>query len=370
MTHFFQFRPYEWQRIEQAYNAWWAGELERPLLFIEAQAPEAEPEDWSNFITRYDPLTPIDQILDEHQTHLDTLYLYGDAFPKWFPQFGPGVAAAFLGADLEYTVDTTWFKNLTNPELSSLQPEFDDSNFWWQRVRTITRAALERWGDQVVVAQTDLGGNLDILSSLRGAQSLLLDLYDQPDEVERLTRTITRLWLRYHQELENLIHPYGHGASCWAPIWAPGKTYMLQSDFAYMLSRQMFEKFVLPDLEACTAYLDYAFYHLDGKGQIPHLDMLLSLERLRGVQWIPGDGAPPPEAWLPLLQRIRQAGKLCQVYVTRQGAWEITRALGGKGFLFYVWGDRQDQLSGNPYLTSAQAEQFLQSFQAEFCEAQ
>jgi hypothetical protein len=88
---------------------------------------------------------------------------------------------------------------------------------------------------------------------------------------------------------------------------------------------------VLPDIEACCAALDHGFYHLDGKNQIPHLDMLLSLEHLRGIQWVPGDGAPPPEDWLPLLKRIVDAGKRCQIYVTPEGALKIVRALGGKG---------------------------------------
>ena len=69
---------------------------------------------------------------------------------------------------------------------------------------------------------------------------------------------------------------------------------MLQSDFSYMISPRMFERLILPDLTACCEALEYAFYHLDGKGEIKHLDMLLSIERLRGIQWIPGDGAPPP----------------------------------------------------------------------------
>jgi hypothetical protein len=71
--------------------------------------------------------------------------------------------------------------------------------------------------------------------------------------------------------------------------------------------------------------MDYAFYHLDGKGQIPHLDLLLSLPRLRGIQWVPGDGNPPPEHWLPLLKRIRDGGKLCQVTVSPQGALTTKR---------------------------------------------
>jgi 5-methyltetrahydrofolate--homocysteine methyltransferase len=111
---------------------------------------------------------------------------------------------------------------------------------------------------------------------------------------------------------------------------------MFQSDLSYMLSPKMFEKFVLPDLLSCFAQVDHAFYHLDGKGQIRHLDLLLSLEELEGIQWIPGAGEKPPEEWLPLLKRVRDSGKLCQVYVTAEGARKIVREIGGRGFAFYV----------------------------------
>jgi 5-methyltetrahydrofolate--homocysteine methyltransferase len=105
----------------------------------------------------------------------------------------------------------------------------------------------------------------------------------------------------------------------------------------------MFERFVMPDIAACCEALDHGFYHLDGKGQIAHVDMLLSLERLRGIQWIPGDGQPPPEEWLALLQRIRDGRKLCQLYVTPEGARTIVRELGGRGFALYVWEEMDEQ---------------------------
>jgi 5-methyltetrahydrofolate--homocysteine methyltransferase len=100
----------------------------------------------------------------------------------------------------------------------------------------------------------------------------------------------------------------------------------------------MFERFVLPDLDTIFSTMDHAFYHLDGKGQIPHLDMLLSLESLKGIQWISGGGQPPTEEWPDLLRRIRDGGKFCQVYVSAEGARTIVRELGGKGFILYVIG--------------------------------
>jgi 5-methyltetrahydrofolate--homocysteine methyltransferase len=98
--------------------------------------------------------------------------------------------------------------------------------------------------------------------------------------------------------------------------------------------------------------VEYSFYHLDGKGQIPHLEMLLSLEKLKGIQWIPGDGAPPPEQWPDLLRRIRDGGKLCQLYVTAAGALEILRTFGGKGFALAIT-DIADERQATEFLAAA-----------------
>lgn len=95
----------------------------------------------------------------------------------------------------------------------------------------------------------------------------------------------------------------------------------------------MFERYVLPDVSACCENLEHAFDHLDGKGQLAHLDMLLSLERLRGIRWVPGNGHPQAEHWMAVLKRILQNGKLCQVCVSAQAALKTLPELGGKNLL-------------------------------------
>lgn len=339
MKSYLQFDAGDWARIERDWTAWWRGELARPLVVIEAMTDRRYSLlSWNDHIARFPATWSADEVIDYFTPQLAALRYGGDAFPKWWPNFGPGVVAAFLGSPVDASTDTTWFHPLGVASLAEIELRYSTENFWWQRVAAVTRAAVERWGDRMVIGHTDLGGNLDILASLRGAQPLLLDLYDAPDEVARLAGEITPLWLRYYAEFHRLVAATNRGTAGWSPLWAPGTTYMLQSDFSYMISPRMFERLILPDLTACCEALDYAFYHLDGKGEIKHLDMLLSIERLRGIQWIPGDGAPPAEEWLPLLKRIRDGGKLCQVYVTFEGALKIGRALGPQGFLFCLSG--------------------------------
>ncbi len=349
MTIHLRFTDSDWQRIERDWNAWWAGELDRPLVVLEIHDP-VPGADWSQF-TKFGLDTPIDAIIDNWQRILEATHFLGDAYPKWWVNFGPGVMAAFLGSRVTWTPDTTWFWPLEGVEsLSDIHPTYDPANPWWRRVQAITRRAVERWGREVLVGITDLGGNLDILASLRGTEKLLMDLTDDPANVDRLVGEITALWIRYYDELEAITRAAGRGNACWGPVWSPGPGYMLQCDFSYMISPRMFQRFVMPDLKALCDHLEYAFYHLDGKGEIPHLDQLLSLERLRGIQWQPGDGQPMAEGWLPLIKKIRDAGKRCQIYVTRAGALQVARALGGHGFLMHIVNDPMTVEEGQAFL--------------------
>ncbi len=338
------FTEEDWGRIQRDWTLWWAGELGRPMVIIDNPLSYSIPMELTeDFLME----KPVEEILDHHQTILEAREFYGDAWPKWWPDFGPGMMAGFLGAKVRCAPNTStvWFETPGRTAIEDLHFGYDAGNVWWQRILSLTSRAVERWGDKVSVAHTDLGGNLDILASFRTTEQLLFDLYDAPGEVARLQNELTKLWMQYYDELYAIIRKARRGTTPWAPIWSPGRCYMLQSDFSYMISPEMFERFVLPDLAACVENLHHPFYHLDGKGQIRHLDMLLSLKNLAGIQWIPGDGQPEPEEWLPLLKRIRDAGKLCQVYVSGEGARTIVRELGGRGFAFYIMSfiDSQDE---------------------------
>ena len=350
MTYALDFTEQDWERIEFDWTAWWAGELDRPIVVVENPVHARLPEELSReFLLE----KPVEELLTYYQTHLESKQIFGDAWPKWWPFFGAGVVAAFLGADLRCSpqTETIWFEPADSSMARVKSPAYDPNNIWWRRIKTLTEAAVDFWSDRVCVGFTDLGGNLDILASLQTSQTLLLDLYDDPEIVKDKSALVTHHWLRYYRELFAITQKSGRGTTPWAPMWAPGQCYMLQSDFSAMISPQMFETFVLPDLAVCCKEFDFAFYHLDGRGQINHLDLLLSLEQLHGIQWIPGDGQPSPAAWLVLLKRIIDAGKLCQLYVSVDDARTIVRELGGRGFAFYITDTIKPQ----------EAEQFIRS---------
>jgi 5-methyltetrahydrofolate--homocysteine methyltransferase len=319
-----QFTPEQWDRVKTTYRKWWAGELDRPLLAISVGGyPKTRPAPQlpiHGFQAFYGPEVSVEQIVDGWDYQLDGTRFLGDAFPAVLPNFGPGVLAAFLGARVENGTSTVWFHPPEPREIRDLHFALDADCFWFRRISELMQAAGRRWQGLVQVGMTDLGGNLDVLSTFRPAERLLFDLYDHPVEVKRLTWDAHVLWWRAFDALNAALRPTNPGFTAWTPIYSELPYYMLQCDFCYMIGPAMFDEFVKPELAASCRRLGNAFYHLDGPGQLPHLDSLLSIPELKGVQWVPGSGAPDVTHWPEVYRKIRAAGKLVQVFTGQSAA--------------------------------------------------
>ena len=110
------------------------------------------------------------------------------------------------------------------------------------------------------------------------------------------------------------------GHSQWFNVYGEQPGYILQSDFSYMISPDMFKAFVAPELDSSAKRMHNALYHLDGTGEIPHLDMLLAMEGIRAIQWVPGDGPAQSMDWSELIARILAGGKkLLSCALTKNG---------------------------------------------------
>jgi len=57
--------------------------------------------------------------------------------------------------------------------------------------------------------------------------------------------------------------------------------------------------------------MDYSFYHLDGPDALNHIDDILAIDSINGVQWVPGAGGELrcSDAWMAVYKKIQAAGK-------------------------------------------------------------
>jgi 5-methyltetrahydrofolate--homocysteine methyltransferase len=264
-----------------------------------------------------------------------------------------------LGAELRNSIkeNTVWFHpNGQGGDIQDISFTFNTGSVWYKRIRDWMAAAMKRWNGLVQVAMTDLGGNLDILSTFRPGEKLLFDLYDNPKEVNRLTWEAHEAWWAFFDEFNKVLQPVNPGYSSWAPLFSTEPFYMLQCDFCYMISPSMFDEFVKPELAATCRELTHPFYHLDGPGQLPHLDSLLSIEELKGVQWVPGERQPDLLEWLDVYKKIHAAGKKMQVWGSRETVDTIIDTLGdGRGVIATLYVDISEEKKVEKWLAGYRA---------------
>ena len=90
------FTSEDWERTRNNWSAWWENELDRPLVVIERiegydLAPELTRDVNPRAITF--PLgVPAEEVIDFYSEHLANPRYFGDAFPRFFADFGPGIA--------------------------------------------------------------------------------------------------------------------------------------------------------------------------------------------------------------------------------------------------------------------------------------
>lgn len=275
---------------------------------------------------------PAEAVVDAIDGELSRCTFLGDAFPMVdFAAFGPGVLAALCGARLDNATGGVWFFPDKERPIEEISIRYDPENPWARRIKDLYRAGLAQWEGKVLLGLPDLGGVLDVVATFRGSENLLLDLYDAPEEVLRLAQEAQDAWYAAFDDFCAVLSPQ-RGTTHWSGLASREPSYIPQCDFCYMIGNPMFREFVLPTLRRDVERLAHSIYHLDGVGELRHLDDVLALEALEAVQWVPGDGQPGAGHWTDVYRRIAAAGK---------GMWIVG---GPKDYL-----EALDALHGTPY---------------------
>ena len=303
------------QRMESVadnHDRWWRGKLNRPLLrgvyenFYQPSHIAKVPR--LSQATCHDFSLTAEEVIDAEDAFLSTCQYFADGYPVMdFAAFGPGVLAAMLGSELDNSRGQIWFLPCEE-DVSKLHVRYDPENKWVRRIKDLYRAGLERWQGTVIMTMPDLGGIMDILASLIGSENLVFALVDEPEEVMRVQNEIQAAWYEAYWDFRKVLEPQGMYTD-WNGILSREPSYIPQCDFSYMLGPDMFAEFVMPMLREDTNRLTNTIYHLDGVGELKHLDMLLTLPNLKAIQWVYGVGQPGPEAWGDVYRKILDAGK-------------------------------------------------------------
>jgi hypothetical protein len=323
---------------------WNMSNEDRPLLSISVSkgisrrspaptAPDGIKERWldTEFVVR------------SYRYALENALFLGEAFPLFCPNLGPDFIGAVCGCDLKFSPSTSWAEPCIKDYSDFPDIAFDEKNPWWQKMVEITKAAVDESNGDYLVGITDIHPGADAVVSLRGAETAAMDLYLEPDEFKKRVWQIFDVFKEVTSRLHGIISKKQKGSSNWMGIYHPEKLwYVTSCDFSYMISSVHFKEFILPELTAEAEWLPATIYHLDGVGSLTHLDTLLGVEKINGIQWVPGNGKPPAREWADVLKKIQKAGKCIEISCGPKDVTALCEVLDPRGVRFGVGGLDRD----------------------------
>lgn len=271
-------------------------------------------------------------------------HYFGEALPCLFPYFGTAGIAEYTGCKPERTPRTTWFM----PWMTEDEPDASQITYRCPDAFRLQKEAIANLidlsGGDYLVSVTDNCGILDALSAIRGMDNLMTDMLLHPEFVEESVRRLLPIYKQTQDELFDLVRENNDGSvQSWMHLWAPARMAQMQCDLSVMISPEIFNRFVMPELEELCDFLDYPIYHFDGQEQIRHLDSLLSLKNLRAIQWTPVAGQPRTSDFLPVLQRIQKAGKNLVLFPEPDEVVPLLDHLSCRGLHLSIDGLRTDE---------------------------
>jgi len=342
------------ERVEKWYEAFWNREpLKRPLLIVQSHKDGIEPykERLVDPVTQW---TDIDYIIEEKQRFFESTHFAAEAIPHALVGIQGGAIAAFLGCGIEFRHKTDWFKPVID-DWESHELNFDSQSKWWKFTKELTSRMVEAGKDKYLVDLPDFQSDMDSLSDMRGPSKLCMDLYLYPDKIKKaLNYIFENVYKPTFDEIYKILTRFMDITGHWMGIISDKSHDVLQADFLALISPKMAEEFVLPNLRREVDFLERSIFHLDGPDAVDKLDLLLEIQKLGGIQWVPGAGKPTAVHWLPMLKKIQNKDKVLYISSPPEEVEELVQNLELKGLIIAIEHFFKDEYEADEFVNQVE----------------
>jgi hypothetical protein len=337
----------DWDQSRKRLEAFWNGEIvDRCCIAVTSAARGREDEywRWKNLPRMYGWADP-EAIVKRSRALFAASWFGGESFPGIWLNLGPsGHAGFFKGVRYHVNDDSVWFTPTVGDDYGALQ--FDSASELFRLTMEMGRYYVQDSRGDYFVSVPDTAGNLDALAHLRGSEDLLMDMAMEHEGIPLALQELQQAWCRAMDAVHAMTCEVndGGGMIYWLKCWAPGFLGQLQLDISVMISPDLYQQYGVPELEEQSRHLEYPLYHLDGAQQVRHLDHLLSVERIRAIQWTSVAGQQGPSYYMEALKRIQASGKSLLISVSDVCEVEpLLRNLSSKGLYLVLDAADQDQ---------------------------
>ncbi|MCE9614503.1 MAG: hypothetical protein K8T26_09520 [Lentisphaerae bacterium] len=320
---------HDWPEAQERLTALWRGQVkDRPCIAVTAPSGRSVPRPPSPSDPERRWLDP-DWVWADALATLENTWWGGEAIPSYLLMGGWVLC---LGGTPRFDHHTIWHAPMTVDFTRPSPFVHDPENPWVQKFLHLYNRMTDMAGyDDFAIGRPPILPANDLISMHLGAQQFLTALIDEPDWMRQAILTGARELLAARTQLHDAIrgrHHMWYGNAGWMPFWAPNPFEGCQSDVSCMLSPEMYETFILPELALYAGAFGALWYHLDGHDARQHLPRLLSLPYLRVLQYTPTPAEPPNgPAHLDFYRQVQAAGKIVHIQVPKQHVEPLVRAL-------------------------------------------
>ena len=323
-------------QIARRFDAWWAGELvDRPILIAALNGCPSRP-----ITRRLELLDQPEKWLEAKLEDLQQTRWYGDAVPNMRVDLGAGALGALLDCPIEFGADTTWTHAVIHEEDWSDAPDWTlkKQGHWWPQMQRLLGMAAAAAEGRFLVSSPTLGGSADVLTNLRGATEICMDVLEQPDRVREAIQSLYPAWHESFRELYRQVLDRGVGLVHWHLLWSNKPYVITECDLGFSIGPNEYRDICLPDIARVAGTTGRSIFHLDGPGSTRQLDALLEVPDIRAIQYTPGAGAPSALAWVEMFQKIQQKGRSALIFAPAAEVLELYRVLKPEGLAILVEG--------------------------------
>ncbi len=268
----------------------------------------------------------------------------GETFPVFWPNLSAVVYNLFLGQGAVFDDVTAW----THPCVDDLDNLPDLSVQWenkyFRTIEALTRRALEAAEGEFLVGYTDMYAGIDCTMGLRGMERMCLDLLTHPEQIKRLIDLAFAEYPQVYRHFDDVLKAHGQLSVTWMNLPSFETFNVLACDFATNIRAEHFDEFCMPVICREAELFRHNVFHMDGPGVARHVDSILTLPNLVAVQWAQGYGRDQPiMQWVPLVEKIQQAGKSVIVDLGLDEIEPFMAAVDPTGIMLWVPADPKDQ---------------------------
>jgi len=330
--------------IEKHRNFFDLADTDRPLFGIRRQWDHLPPSFLLESLGRGALVRPEDldfgPFLNWYETFLEEdACIPDDTFHPAKPYFSIPWMEAMLGCSVRLHSTTMYPEPVLDSWDRLGELDFSLGNAWFHKLLEFTRSLVERFGSEFPLCTTMLRGPGDLMAALRGRQRFCLDLYDHPQEVKALAGRCARMWIAVTKAQLAISLPYRGGYFNRMHLWTPGTTTTPHIDFSTLISREMFNEFLLPGERDIVNSFDYPIYHTHSSSA--HIfDDLLDMDNVAGIQVTVDKVGPGLSDLIQILARVKEKKPVVVIgKFSKSDMARLADTLSPRGLCLMFWVD-------------------------------